>query len=185
MKSDRSTLRILGSVGEPLNPEAWKWLYAIVGQSQCAIVDTYWQTETGMLISLSSSPLPSLLMFFYKGAHMLTNLPGAQRMKPACTGLPFFGTEPVILDPRTGKPLEGATQGVLVYANPWPSIARTVYGDHQRYIDTYLKMYPGYFFTGDEARRDADGYYRILGRIDGTSSPSYPVIFSLYSFITF
>lgn len=98
---------------------------------------------------------------------MLTNIPGAHRLKPGHVGLPYFGTRPLLLDQKTGKPLEGEATGVLVYESAWPGIARTVYGDHQRYHETYLTMYPGYFFTGDEARRDRDGYFRILGRIDG------------------
>jgi len=133
-------------VGEPLNVEAWQWLFECVGNQQCAVVDTYWQTETG--------------------GHMLTNIPGAQKMKPGFPGLPFFGIKPVILDYKTGKEISGAAQGVLAYSQHWPGIARTVYGDHKRYIETYLSTYEGYFFTGDEAKRDEEGYICILGRID-------------------
>jgi len=146
-KYDRSSLRILGSVGEPINPEAWRWYYNVVGNQRCAIVDTYWQTETG--------------------GFMLTPLPAAIRLKAGSATLPFFGIRPVVLDPQSGKPIEGNNvSGVLAFAQPWPSIARTVYNDHLRYLNTYLKPYPGYYFTGDGVTRDKDGYYWISGRVD-------------------
>jgi len=147
VKRDRSSLRVLGSVGEPINPEAWKWYFEVVGQKQCAIVDTYWQTETG--------------------GHMIAPIPTVTKTKAGSATLPFFGVKPVILSSQTGAPISSPiAQGVLGFAIPWPSIARTVYHDHQRYLNTYMKPYSGYFFTGDEAKRDKDGYYWILGRID-------------------
>ncbi|KAG2207200.1 hypothetical protein INT47_012253, partial [Mucor saturninus] len=141
------SLRVIGSVGEPINPEAWDWYNEKVGQNRCAVVDTYWQTETGSIIV---SPLP--------GSHIT---------KPGSATLPFFGIKPEILDPTTGKILTevGAT-GVLAVSQPWPSMARTVFNNHSRFIDTYLKPYPGYYFTGDGAYRDADGYIWIQGRVD-------------------
>lgn len=141
------SLRVIGSVGEPINPEAWDWYNEKVGQNRCAVVDTYWQTETGSIIV---SPLP--------GSHIT---------KPGSATLPFFGIKPDILDPTTGKILTevGAT-GVLAVSQPWPSMARTVFNNHSRFIDTYLKPYPGYYFTGDGAYRDADGYIWIQGRVD-------------------
>ncbi|MEA3274411.1 MAG: acetate--CoA ligase [Pseudomonadota bacterium] len=145
-KTSRSSLRILGTVGEPINPEAWEWYYQVVGDGRCPIVDTWWQTETG--------------------GHMITPLPGATALKPGSTSRPFFGVEPAIVDQGDGTPLEGACEGALVITRPWPAQMRTVYGDHQRFVDTYFKQYPGYYFTGDGARRDADGYYWITGRID-------------------
>ncbi len=144
-KTSRSSLKLLGTVGEPINPEAWEWYYRIVGEQRCPIVDTWWQTETG--------------------AHMLTPLPGATDMKPGSACLPFFGVQPVILDGE-GKELEGAAEGSLAIKASWPSQIRSVYGDHQRFFDTYFSTYPGYYFTGDGARRDADGYYWITGRVD-------------------
>ncbi len=144
-RTDRSSLRILGSVGEPINPEAWEWYYKIVGDSRCPIVDTWWQTETGGIL--------------------ITPLPGAIAQKPGSATLPFFGVKPEILD-NEGNILEGEAQGVLVISRPWPGQARTLYGDHDRFIDTYFKNYPGYYFTGDGARRDKDGYYWITGRVD-------------------
>ncbi len=144
-KSSRSSLRLLGTVGEPINPEAWEWYYKVVGDSRCPIVDTWWQTETG--------------------AHMLTPLPGATALKPGSATLPFFGVQPVILDAE-GKEIEGACEGSLAIKASWPSQIRSVYGDHQRCIDTYYSTYPGYYFTGDGARRDEDGYYWITGRVD-------------------
>ncbi|POZ50110.1 acetate--CoA ligase [Methylovulum psychrotolerans] len=145
-RTDRSSLRILGSVGEPINSEAWEWYYHVVGEKRCPIVDTWWQTETGGIL--------------------ITPLPGATALKPGSATLPFFGVQPVILDPTSGQVLEGVAEGVLALNHPWPGQARTVYGDHQRFIDTYFKTYPGYYFTGDGARRDADGYYWITGRVD-------------------
>jgi acetyl-CoA synthetase len=143
--TNRSSLRLLGTVGEPINPEAWEWYYRVVGDSRCPIVDTWWQTETG--------------------AHMLTPLPGATDLKPGSATLPFFGVQPALLD-ENGHEIEGPGQGSLVVKASWPSQIRTVYGDHQRLIDTYFSTYPGYYFTGDGARRDEDGYYWITGRMD-------------------
>lgn len=143
--TNRSSLRILGSVGEPINPEAWEWYYHIVGDGRCPIVDTWWQTETGGI--------------------MITPLPGVTDLKPGSATLPFFGVEPVLLDPE-GNVLSGATSGNLAIRSSWPSQIRTVFGDHQRCIDTYYTTYPGYYFTGDGARRDESGYYWITGRVD-------------------
>ncbi|WP_317930029.1 acetate--CoA ligase [Halioxenophilus sp. WMMB6] len=141
----RKSLRVLGTVGEPINPEAWEWYYRVVGDGRCPIVDTWWQTETG--------------------AHMLTPLPGATALKPGSATKPFFGVQPVLLDGE-GKEIEGPGEGSLAIKASWPSQIRTVYGDHQRLIDTYFSTYPGYYFTGDGARRDEDGYYWITGRVD-------------------
>ncbi|KAH9028585.1 acetate--CoA ligase [Lactarius pseudohatsudake] len=144
---DLSSLRILGSVGEPINPEAWNWYNEHVGRRQCAIVDTFWQTETGSIV--------------------VTPFPGAIETKPGSATVPFFGIDPVILDPNTGKELVGNNvEGVLALRNPWPSIARSVFRDHQRYLETYMKPFPGVFYTGDGAARDADGYIWIKGRVD-------------------
>ncbi len=144
-KTSRSSLKLLGTVGEPINPEAWEWYYQVVGESRCPIVDTWWQTETG--------------------AHMLTPLPGATELKPGSASQPFFGVQPVLLDPA-GDEIEGAGEGLLMIKSSWPSQIRSVYGDHKRCIDTYFSAYPGYYFTGDGARRDEDGYYWITGRVD-------------------
>ncbi|MGD9168539.1 MAG: acetate--CoA ligase, partial [Candidatus Thiodiazotropha sp.] len=145
-KTSRSSLRLLGTVGEPINPEAWEWYYRVVGNERCPIVDTWWQTETG--------------------AHMLTPLPGATPLKPGSATRPFFGVEPVILDDQ-GIEIDGnPAEGNLAIKHPWPSMMRTVYGDHKRFFETYFAMYPGYYFTGDGARRDEDGYYWITGRVD-------------------
>ncbi len=144
--TSRKSLRILGSVGEPINPEAWEWYYRVVGDERCPIVDTWWQTETG--------------------GHLITPLPGATPLKPGSASTPFFGVVPALVDPTDGTPIEGAGEGALILTHPWPAQMRTVYGDHQRYVDTYFKQYPGSYFTGDGARRDADGYYWITGRID-------------------
>lgn len=142
----RSTLRVLGSVGEPINPEAWRWYYNVVGDGRCAIVDTYWQTETG--------------------GHMITPFPGAVDMKPGSGTLPFFGIEPCVVD-EVGNEIEGNDiSGRLCMKSSWPGMMRTVYGDHQRFIDTYLSTYPGLYFTGDGCHRDIDGYYWITGRVD-------------------
>ncbi|CEM09953.1 unnamed protein product [Vitrella brassicaformis CCMP3155] len=150
---DLSSLRVLGTVGEPINPEAWRWYYEVVGKSRCDIVDTYWQTETG--------------------GHMLTPLPGAIKCKPGSATRPFFGVEPVILDSKTGKPLHGNNvNGVLCFRRPWPGMMRTVYGDHERLLNVYLRPYPGYYFTGDGCVRDKDGYYWITGRVDDTINVS-------------
>ncbi len=143
--TSRQTLRLLGSVGEPINPEAWEWYYHIVGEQRCPIVDTWWQTETGGI--------------------MITPLPGATPLKPGSATRPFFGVKPVLLD-EDGNELEGTTSGNLAIAGTWPGQIRSVYGDHQRMIDTYFSIYPGYYFTGDGARRDEDGYFWITGRVD-------------------
>ncbi|MFG0380901.1 acetate--CoA ligase [Pseudomonas sp. zbq_18] len=143
--TDRSSLRLLGSVGEPINPEAWEWYYHVVGETRCPIVDTWWQTETGSIL--------------------ITPLPGATDLKPGSATRPFFGVQPVLLDEQ-GKEIGGPGAGVLAIKASWPSQIRSVYGDHQRMIDTYFKPYPGYYFTGDGARRDEDGYYWITGRVD-------------------
>jgi acetyl-CoA synthetase len=142
---ERKSLRILGSVGEPINPEAWEWYHRVVGDHRCPIVDTWWQTETGGIL--------------------ITALPGATVLKPGSATLPFFGVEPALVDDQ-GRELEGEATGNLVIKHSWPGQMRTVYGDHQRFIDTYFKMYPGYYFSGDGAHRDADGYYWITGRVD-------------------
>jgi acetyl-CoA synthetase len=144
--TSRASLRLLGTVGEPINPEAWLWYYDVVGDGRCPIVDTWWQTETG--------------------GHMITPLPGATDLKPGSATKPFFGVRPVVLDPATGRPLEGEAQGVLAIADSWPGQMRTVYGDHQRFVETYFTQYPGYYFTGDGCRRDEDGDYWITGRVD-------------------
>jgi acetyl-CoA synthetase len=143
--TDRSSLRILGSVGEPINPEAWEWYCHVVGDGRCPIMDTWWQTETGGIL--------------------ITPLPGATALKPGSATLPFFGIKPVIMDTQ-GDVMEDVAEGILVISRSWPGQARTIYGDHQRYIDTYFKNYPGYYFTGDGARRDEDGYFWITGRVD-------------------
>ena len=143
--SQRSSLRILGSVGEPINPEAWEWYYELVGKENCPVVDTWWQTETGGIL--------------------ITPLPGATDLKPSSATRPFFGVKPAILN-NEGQVVEDGTEGVLVIDRPWPGQARTIYGDHQRFIDTYFNNYPGYYFTGDGARCDKQGYYWITGRVD-------------------
>ena len=141
-----SNLRLLGTVGEPINPEAWEWYYRVVGRNKCPIVDTWWQTETG--------------------AHMLTPLPGATPLKPGSATTPFFGVQPCLLDEK-GMEIDGnPAEGILCIKFHWPSIMRTVYNNHPRFIETYFAMYPGYYFTGDGARRDEDGYYWITGRVD-------------------
>jgi acetyl-CoA synthetase len=144
-KHKRTSLRLLGSVGEPINPEAWEWYYRVVGEGRCPIVDTWWQTETGGIL--------------------ITPLPGAIATKPGSATKPFFGVKPAIVD-ANGAVLEGAAEGNLILTDSWPGQMRTVYGDHERFIDTYFKTYPGNYFTGDGARRDADGYYWITGRVD-------------------
>jgi acetyl-CoA synthetase len=141
----RKSLRLLGSVGEPINPEAWEWYHRVVGDGRCPVVDTWWQTETGGIL--------------------ISPLPGATALKPGSATLPFFGVQPAIVD-NEGHVLEGACEGNLVLIDSWPGQMRTVYGDHQRFIDTYFKAFPGAYFTGDGARRDADGYYWITGRVD-------------------
>ena len=144
-KTGRNSLRILGSVGEPINPEAWEWYYRVVGDERCPIVDTWWQTETGGIL--------------------ITPLPYATELKPGSATLPFFGIQPCILDAK-GSEMSGECEGVLAIKTSWPGQARSVYGHHQRFIDTYLAPYPGHYFTGDGARRDSDGYYWITGRVD-------------------
>ncbi len=144
-RSSRQSLRILGSVGEPINPEAWEWYYHVVGDGRCPVMDTWWQTETGGIL--------------------ITPLPGAIALKPGSASLPFFGIKPDIMD-NAGQLREGAAEGILVISRSWPGQARSVFGDHQRFVDTYFKNYPGYYFTGDGARRDSDGYFWITGRVD-------------------
>jgi acetyl-CoA synthetase len=144
-KTSRASLRLLGSVGEPINPEAWEWYSRVVGDGRCPIVDTWWQTETGGI--------------------MIAPLPGATKLKPGSATRPFFGVVPQVVDPD-GKVLEGAAEGNLVIADSWPGQMRTVYGDHERFVQTYFSAYPGKYFTGDGCRRDADGYYWITGRVD-------------------
>ena len=143
--SSRDSLKVLGTVGEPINPEAWEWYYHTVGKSKCPIVDTWWQTETGSI--------------------MISGLAGFSNQKPGCAGKPFLGINPALIDEQ-GKEIEGAGKGNLVIKSSWPSQIRTVYGDHQRCVDTYYSNYRGYYFTGDGAERDADGFYRITGRVD-------------------
>jgi len=144
-KTSRASLRLLGSVGEPINPEAWEWYYNVVGEGRCPIVDTWWQTETG--------------------GHMITPLPGAHALKPGAASMPMFGVKPVLVD-ADGKLLEGATDGNLCITDSWPGQMRTVWGDHERFFQTYFSTYPGKYFTGDGCRRDEDGYYWITGRVD-------------------
>jgi len=144
-KTSRASLRLLGSVGEPINPEAWEWYSRVVGDGRCPVVDTWWQTETGGI--------------------MITPLPGATKLKPGSATRPFFGVVPQVVDSE-GKVLEGAAEGNLVIAESWPGQMRTVYGDHERFVQTYFSTYPGKYFTGDGCRRDADGYYWITGRVD-------------------
>jgi acetyl-CoA synthetase len=144
-RASRKSLRVLGSVGEPINPEAWEWYYRVVGDQRCPIVDTWWQTESGGIL--------------------ITPLPGVTELKPGSATLPFFGIQPGIVD-ADGNLLEGEASGNLVILDAWPSIARTVYGDHKRFVDTYFSAYKGKYFTGDGCRRDADGYYWITGRVD-------------------
>ena len=146
-KHDLSALRLLGTVGEPINPEAWNWYNEVVGKGRCPIVDTWWQTETG--------------------GHLITPLPGATATKPGSATKPFFGVQPVVLDPQSGKVLEATeAEGVLAIAESWPGQMRTVWGDHERFEQTYFSQYPGYYFSGDGCRRDADGDYWITGRVD-------------------
>jgi len=144
-KTSRSSLRLLGTVGEPINPEAWEWYSKIIGESRCPIVDTWWQTETG--------------------GHMITPLPGATATKPGSATFPFFGVQPALVD-ENGTILEGENSGNLVITAPWPGMMRSIYGDHQRFIETYFSTYEGMYFTGDGCRRDKDGYYWITGRVD-------------------
>ncbi|MFT6308784.1 MAG: acetyl-CoA synthetase [Halioglobus sp.] len=142
---DKSSLRLLGSVGEPINPEAWEWYARVVGESRCPVIDTWWQTETGGIL--------------------ISPLPGATALKPGSATKPFFGIVPELVDDQ-GTILEGEASGNLVITRPWPGMMRSVYGNHERFKETYFSTYPGYFFTGDGARRDADGYFWITGRVD-------------------
>ncbi len=143
--TSRKSLKLLGTVGEPINPEAWEWYYHVVGEGRCPIVDTWWQTETGGIL--------------------ITPLPGATKLKPGSATLPFFGVQPAIVD-NEGNLLEGEATGNLVILDAWPGMMRTVYGDHKRFVDTYFSTYKGKYFTGDGSRRDEDGYYWITGRVD-------------------
>jgi acetyl-CoA synthetase len=143
--ADGSSLRLLGSVGEPINPEAWNWYYNTVGKQNCPIVDTWWQTETGGIL--------------------ISPLPGAIGLKPGSATKPFFGVVPALVD-NLGNLIEGAAEGNLVILDSWPGQSRTLYGDHDRFVDTYFKTFRGMYFTGDGARRDEDGYYWITGRVD-------------------
>ncbi|KAF2906076.1 hypothetical protein ILUMI_00103 [Ignelater luminosus] len=145
LRHNLSSLRVLGSVGEPINPEAWLWYYKLVGKERCSIVDTFWQTETG--------------------GHVLTPLPGATPMKPGSAAFPFFGVQPVLLD-ESGREIEGEGEGYLVFKRPWPGIMRTLFNNHDRYETTYFSKFPGYYCTGDGARRDGDGYLWVTGRVD-------------------
>ncbi len=144
-RTSRASLRLLGSVGEPINPEAWLWYHRVVGEERCPIVDTWWQTETGGIL--------------------ITPLPGATKLKPGSATRPFFGVKPALVNEH-GELLEGATSGNLVLLDSWPGQMRTVYGDHQRFFETYFRTYPGMYFTGDGCRRDEDGFYWITGRVD-------------------
>jgi len=150
--SSRASLHLLGSVGEPINPEAWDWYHRVVGERRCPIVDTWWQTETGGI--------------------MITPLPGATALKPGSASRPFFGVQPALMDAEGNLITEQAASGNLVITGSWPGQIRSVYGDHQRVIDTYYSTYKGYYFTGDGARRDEDGYYWITGRVDDVMNVS-------------
>ena len=146
-KHDRSSLRLLGSVGEPINPEAWRWFHEVVGEGRCPVVDTWWQTETG--------------------GHLITPMPGAHALKPGAASFPMFGVQPALVDNDGNRlPEEGAQEGNLVLLGSWPGQMRTVYGDHRRFFETYFSTYPGMYFTGDGAKRDEDGYWWITGRVD-------------------
>jgi len=144
-KTSRSSLRILGTVGEPINPEAWEWYYHIVGEDRCPVVDTWWQTETG--------------------GHMITPMPFATPLKPGSASKPFFGVEPQVVS-ESGEVLEGEASGILVLARSWPGQMRTLYNNHERFMEAYFSTYPGKYFTGDGVKRDSDGYYWITGRVD-------------------
>ena len=152
-QTSRASLKLLGTVGEPINPEAWEWDYKVVGDSRCPIVDTWWQTETGAI--------------------MIAPLPGAVDLKAGSATLPMFGVQPGLMDPD-GKELDGAASGNLVIKSSWPSQIRTVYGAPQRLLDTYFRAYKDCYFTGDGARRDEDGYYWITGRVDDVLNVSGP-----------
>ncbi|KAJ1450420.1 acetyl-coenzyme A synthetase [Pelagophyceae sp. CCMP2097] len=151
-KHDRSSLRVLGSVGEPINPEAWRWYFEVVGDSRCSIADTYWQTETG--------------------GHLMTPLPGVTPMRPGSCCLPCFGVVPALLDAQSGAIIPGAGDGVLAITQPWPAACRTIWGDHERYLSTYVQPYAPYYFTGDGCKRDEDGFYWITGRVDDVLNTS-------------
>jgi acetyl-CoA synthetase len=144
-RTDRSSLKLLGTVGEPINPEAWEWYHRVVGDGRCPIVDTWWQTETGGIL--------------------ITPLPGATKLKPGSATRPFFGIKPALVDEK-GTVLEGAASGNLVILDSWPGQMRTVFGDHERFVQTYFSTYKGMYFTGDGCRRDEDGYWWITGRVD-------------------
>src|SRR6185295_1709020 len=144
-RTDRSSLKLLGTVGEPINPEAWEWYHRVVGEGRCPIVDTWWQTETGGIL--------------------ITPLPGATKLKPGSATRPFFGCQPAIVDDK-GQVQKGTASGNLVILDSWPGQMRTVYGDHERFVQTYFSAYKGMYFTGDGCRRDDDGYYWITGRVD-------------------
>jgi acetyl-CoA synthetase len=145
LKTDRTSLRILGTVGEPINPEAWEWYYSVVGNSKCHIIDTWWQTETGSVL--------------------ISPIAGVTPVKPGSATFPFFGVKPALVDPD-GNKLEGESSGNLVITQSWPSQIRSIYGDHERMLDTYFSQYNGMYFTGDGAKRDSDGYIWITGRVD-------------------
>lgn len=150
---DLSSLRVIGSVGEPINPEAWHWYFDNVGRGKCTLTDTYWQTETG--------------------GHLVANLPGITPMKPGSCTLPYFGINIAVVDPATGQELVGnGVEGVCCVKQIFPSVARTIYGDHDRFLNVYTRPYPGHYFTGDGCRRDADGYLWITGRVDDVINPS-------------
>jgi len=151
-KHKRDTLRVLGSVGEPINPEVWVWYHEVVGNGKCPIVDTWWQTETGSIL--------------------ITPLPGATTAKPGSATLPFFGVVPAVLTPEGQEIEEQECSGILVVKKPWPSIMRTIYGDHARYESIYFEPYKGYYFTGDGCKRDKDGYYWLTGRVDDVMNVS-------------
>jgi acetyl-CoA synthetase len=144
-KTSRSSLRILGTVGEPINPEVWEWYYHIVGEDRCPVVDTWWQTETG--------------------GHMITPLPYATALKPGSASKPFFGVVPQVVN-ESGEVLEGQAEGILVLASSWPGQMRTLYNNHERFIEAYFSTFPGKYFAGDGVKRDEDGYYWITGRVD-------------------
>ncbi|XP_015377784.1 PREDICTED: acetyl-coenzyme A synthetase [Diuraphis noxia] len=144
-KHNLDSLKVLGSVGEPINPEAWLWYYQNIGQERCSIADTFWQTETG--------------------GHVITPLPGCTPMKPGSASFPFFGVKPILLD-ESGKEIEGVGEGYLVFNKPWPGMMRTLFGNHERFQSVYFSKFPGYYCTGDGARRDEDGYFWVTGRVD-------------------